>query len=317
MNFERLRQDLKPLDLAATVPASVLEKTYFDYYHLDFEHRYEGVEHFFGAVASGQGHLASHYFRVKNASAACVMLHGYFDHAGLCSHAIDYFIRRGISVVIFDLPGHGLSTGESAAIDDFSQYQVALLLMLSVFTTELPSQRILMGQSTGGAIAMEYLLTHRDSFFSASILFAPLVRPLHWPVSRLLLALLKPFLHSISRSFSVNSHDTEFLDFVKSRDPLQAKRLPLSWLVAFDRWLPRFLGNQPRNCSLLVVQGSDDKTVDANYNLPIIREKFPMAEVHCLHSGRHHLMNESEPLRVEIAALVDDYLRRCNILEDD
>ena len=44
----------------------------------------------------------------------------------------EYLLEQGYAVVMFDLPGHGLSEGKRASIDDFSQYGCALSDFLAV-----------------------------------------------------------------------------------------------------------------------------------------------------------------------------------------
>ena len=51
-----------------------------------------------------------------------VIVHGYLDHTGLYGHLIKQLLERQLTVVCFDLIGHGLSSGEPASIDSFDQY---------------------------------------------------------------------------------------------------------------------------------------------------------------------------------------------------
>ncbi|MED5413144.1 MAG: alpha/beta fold hydrolase, partial [Pseudomonadota bacterium] len=54
------------------------------------------------------------------------IIHGYFDHTGLYGHLIKHCLQKGLTVISFDLPGHGLSSGDPASIDSFNQYSDAL-----------------------------------------------------------------------------------------------------------------------------------------------------------------------------------------------
>src|SRR5690554_765962 len=50
------------------------------------------------------------------------VVHGYFDHLGLYRHLLERLLERHWRVVLWDLPGHGLSSGARASIQDFADY---------------------------------------------------------------------------------------------------------------------------------------------------------------------------------------------------
>ena len=50
--------------------------------------------------------------------------------------------------------------------------------------------------------------------------------------------MLAPFIDSVPRKLSRNTSDGAFLEILK-RDPLQAERTPVRWVVALRRWLAR------------------------------------------------------------------------------
>ena len=91
------------------------------YYGMDF-YAQDALQHSVGTVPSGPFQLAVHSLATSAARGNLLLLHGYFDHSGLYGKMIEYGLSRGCNVLIFDLPGHGLSTGEAAVIDDFAAY---------------------------------------------------------------------------------------------------------------------------------------------------------------------------------------------------
>src|SRR5690606_31379941 len=145
-----------------------------------FEHRMAGVTHWFGHFSSGRYEIVAHYFEPQQPVGTCFVLHGYFDHVGLFRHIIDFCLRRGLAVVAYDLPGHGLSTGERAAIQDFAEYRQVLTDAMSLFSERAPRPWRAIAQSTGGAVLMDYLLDTPKPQFAQSVLLAPLVRPALW-----------------------------------------------------------------------------------------------------------------------------------------
>jgi len=301
--LQELRRDL-PL-FADAVPPSAQLQHFCRYYGLDFAARCPDVEHLAGTVRSGDYTLAVHLWRRDGASANLLLLHGYFDHTGLFGKLIEYGLSRNCNVLIFDLPGHGLSSGEPAAIDDFSDYSQAIVDVLA--TVQLPEVPLwVMAQSTGCAALVD--LARKQVWpFSAAVLLAPLVRPVGWLRVRVAHMLLQRFVDSVPRKFAQNSSDLKFLEFVQ-RDPLQSKRVSIRWVGALRRWLAalpqRDLGVGP----VLIIQGDADKTVAWRYNLKIINRLFPGSQVEYLPGAGHQLANESAVIRQRYLAVVENWL---------
>jgi len=279
-------------------------------YGIDFAARMPHLEHLAGRVHSGDYALAVHYWRQPDASTNLLLLHGYFDHTGLFSKLIAWGLSRRCNVLIFDLPGHGLSTGEPAVIDDFGDYSRAIDAVLgAVHLPPLPLW--VMAQSTGGAALVDFARNYTWPF-AATVLLAPLVRPAGWHKVRAGHILLARFADGIARKFSVNSSDRLFIDFVQ-RDPLQSRRISLRWVGALRRWLrdlpPDDLGVGPA----LIIQGDADATVDWRYNVGFLGRLFPGSEVEYLHGAGHQLANESEDFRREYLQRVERWLRQRSI----
>lgn len=312
MNLNLLAANIKPLDLGAKPATSEAERDYFRHYKINFEESMEGVNHYFGHFHSGRFNIVTHYFENKTALETCFIVHGYYDHAGLYRHLIEYCLKRNFSVVIYDLPGHGLSTGEPASIASFSEYQSVLSDLLALFSAVAPAPWHTIGQSTGAAIVMDFLLSgnclkNNTAVFDKTVLLAPLVRPVAWQQAKWKHVIASLFVKSIKRKFIVNSHDPIFLDFLKNRDPLQTRVLPMQWVSALKKWQRYFLSLPASNFFPLVVQGKEDTTVDWPYNLSVVKTKFPHAKVFYMNEARHQLVNESEAFRTTMFAAIDLY----------
>jgi len=291
-----LRTLLRPLTAEANEVGIAL---YQHFYGLDLHARHPGLQSRLGTFEAGGYQIAAQYWRPALARGTVVLLHGYYDHMGLYRHVIDWALGMGFAVLACDLPGHGLSGGAAASIGDFAEYQVVLGALLGqAQELDLPPPWHLCGQSTGGAILLDYLLTGAPRpELGRTILLAPLVRPRAWGWSKFSYQMLRPFVDSIPRRFSENSNDAEFLSFLRDRDPLQPKILPTAWVGALARWIPRIEAAGHGAQSLLVVQGDADETVDWRYNLKVLEDKFEKIECLLLTGARHHLANESETLR--------------------
>lgn len=294
---DALRDLLPPLEQAVELPAM---QAYRQFYGLEFA----GVQQVrLGHVEAAGYRLAVQCWQPAAATASLLLLHGYYDHMGLYRHIIDWALRQGFAVLACDLPGHGLSTGERASISDFAEYQAALqALFAQAERMALPKPWHVLGQSTGGAILLDYLLTGEPRpELGQSILLAPLVRPRAWNWSRLSYRLLAPFVDAVPRRYTVNSSDSAFIDFVHNQDPLQPQVLPVAWVAALERWIARIEQlAQPAPGGLrppLIVQGGLDRTVDWRHNLAVLQRQFQGAEVLLLEQASHHLANEQAALR--------------------
>ncbi|MFT5709413.1 MAG: alpha-beta hydrolase superfamily lysophospholipase [Halioglobus sp.] len=287
-----LRENLPPFCEAVEPSSELID--FCQYYGIDFAARSPAVEHRIGSVRSGQYFLAVHRYQQPGATSNLLLVHGYLDHCGLFGKLIEYGLNSGCNVVVFDLPGHGLSSGEPAAIDDFKEYSGAISSVLAA--VDLPGLPWwTMAQSTGCAALIDYAGKYPWNFAGA-VFLAPLIRPASWGKVRLGYALLHRFRDSIARQFSENSGDEQFLAFTRE-DPLQSRTLSLRWIGALSRWLSaleyRDLGAGP----LLVIQGDADGTVDWRYNMKHIAELFPGCQIEYLSGAGHHLANETTDFR--------------------
>lgn len=237
-----------------------------------------------------------------------IVLHGYFDHSGLFGKLIRWGLEQGYQVHCFDLPGHGLSSGEAGAIGHFDQYSH---ILATIINREGYQDYEIIGQSTGCAVALNCLFNcerqaskeqgdnegERLQHWPAKMtLLAPLVRVRYWPLLRWLYYLLRPFVGHIRRSFSPSSHDVAFNDFLKEDDPLQTKTVPLCWIGAMDLWAKKIKKVPPvdKEIESVIIQGNQDSTVDWRYNHQVIRQRLPQTQIHMVDQARHQLVNESD-----------------------
>ncbi len=283
-------------------------RDYLHFYEFDLLEQYRPFEHYFGWFSVAEYRIVGHVYRPPGATATVVINHGYFDHAGLYEHLIAYFLSRHIAVLIYDLPGHGLSDGARASIDSFDIYQQVLTAALAlVGEFGLPRPLLAAGQSTGAAIMMTHILSGNAAAFTKAALLAPLVRPTAWNSARWWGGISKYFRPSLRRVFTPNSGDKVFLRFLSEQDPLQFRRLPMAWVGAMARWHHAFMALPASDFAPLVLQGTRDFTVNWRFNLPIIEQKFNGTTITKLTSASHHLVNETEAVREQMWQAMDNY----------
>ncbi|MGY4533439.1 alpha-beta hydrolase superfamily lysophospholipase [Pseudomonas sp. TE3786] len=301
---DSLRAQLRPLAAAQAEPPEA--QAYRQFYRLNIP----GAACRLGVMEVGGYEVVTQLWLPPAPKATLVLQHGYYDHMGLYGHMIAWALGMGFAVLACDLPGHGLSSGTRASIGEFSEYQAVFQSLLSeAVSLDLPQPWHLCGQSTGGAIIIDFLL--RDAQLASGqrpqigevLLLAPLVRPRAWGWSKFSYRLLKPFVTQIPRRFSPNSNDAEFLAFIQT-DPLQPLSLPTAWVGALSRWVPQIERAPRSERGIVIVQGDADMTVDWRHNLEVLRGKFSEVKVLMLEEGRHHLANESAQIRARYFAFL-------------
>ena len=275
---------------------------YLEFYNFP---KLPNVRHYLGKFTSLDHELACHYLIPENPKGTVCVMHGYFDHFGLYNHLTSHLLKQGYAVAGFDLPGHGISSGEQVSIQSFHHYMHTFSQFLE-HIHGLPAPIHAVGQSTGGAVLINYLLLRQFLFqpikLDKVVLLAPLVRPNHWAKVRLAYKLTGKFRKYIKRKFNPNSSDPDFLRFVKEQDPLQTRKVSVLWVGAMRQWVHDFSILPKCKHPLTVVQGDLDETVDWEYNLKVIRRKFPNTKIVMQAGAGHHLVNESRDLRDEIFA---------------
>jgi len=248
-------------------------------------------------------HIAMHQFKPKMVQATVLICHGYFDHAGLYGHLIDFLVKKNVQVFCFDMPGHGLSSGAKVEIKQFSDYQAILKRALCHIETCGVNVSALygIGQSTGGAILIDGLSSQLNTINLKGVaLLAPLVRPKAWQQARIMQSILAGKLAYWPRKFSRNSSDEKFLEFLKSTDPLQSRYLSVNWVGALNKWIPDIESRPMRSQRVLVIQGAEDDTVDWQHNLPVIQGLFGTVKTCLIAEAGHQLVNEADALRTQV-----------------
>lgn len=257
--------------------------------HPEISHSYENRK-------IGKYLIAIHKFTHRNPIGTVVLTHGYYDHTGILINIIRFLTQNNYTVITYDQPGHGFSTGPRASIDNFREYSFTLTQITNSIKDDI-SPHYLIGHSTGGSAIIDGLLNNKLEEYSKIILVAPLVRSNYWFLSKFGNSILDNFTKKIPRKFRKNSSDNEYLNFVKHIDELQYKELPLKWFNSLSKWNDEIENKPSKDIDLLIIQGDRDSTVDWNYNLNFLKKKFPRSSVVIIEDGEHQLYNEKTRLR--------------------
>jgi len=312
----QLRDGLPEIDFETPASSDSVTQSYLKHYGLNFNSDKLDVTHYLGCFLSGQFKIACQYFAlpIENQKATMVLVHGYYDHVGLYGHLIKHCLINGYSVLTFDLPGHGLSSGAAASIDNFDQYSDVLADCLEQANRHgITKPWYVTGQSTGAAILINYFLKAQQLspvHFDKIIFLAPLLRPANWMRATLLYNLFRFFIKKTKRDFTPNSHDKEFSKFILEQDPLQTHFLAVGWVGSLKHFLADFADARKSEEVIHIVQGTKDSTVDWRYNLPKLLEKFPNGKTYLIDGAEHHMVNEVTEIREMIFAKMDTILEQ-------
>ncbi|RYZ82198.1 MAG: alpha/beta hydrolase, partial [Moraxellaceae bacterium] len=217
---------------------------YLNAYSINFTKEFLSVYHGFGYVDAAGFRIATHYWMPEEAQGTLLVVHGYYDHIGIFDNVIRFALQHKFAVLAFDLPGHGLSSGDPAVIDSFDQYGDVLAQILQQSESLMPKPMYAFGQSTGCAVLLNYLWRYKEQHdsvtkFEKIVLGAPLILARGWRgvhMGRYVYAAMKHFVQYLHRGRTRSSHDASFNQFIMQKDCLQAKRLSLRWVGAMKEW---------------------------------------------------------------------------------
>jgi len=258
-------------------------------------------------------------------TAMVIVLHGYLNHTGQLKHLIAALLESGLAVGSFDLPGHGLSEGQSAAVGVFGDYTQALLDYVLTIRPLCAQPLHFIGFSTGAGVGIELLLNDKEKrkldsrlrgndtslyseLFDKVVLAAPLIHWRRFNASKAMYAFYRAFTEKAPRVPQRNSSDKDFLSFNRHSDYLHSRYVSLDWVKALYDWNDRLEAMPVCDKEVLILQGDRDTTVDWRYNIRLLKEKFPAAKVEVVQGARHELFNESIGLRKECLTKITAYL---------
>lgn len=299
----KVKQDILPFDFSKEIDYSQNTIDYFTYYGL----HYKNTEHIFGSFTSGRYSITGHVFLPEDPRGTVFLLHGYYDHAGILTNLISHCLNKNYAVAVFDLPGHGLSDGEPASIDDFAAYVSVFEDFIGLCERNVPKPYHVISHSTGCSVVFEYLYVKDQNKFTKVVFLAPVVQPVHWRLATIGYFIMRPFTKSVFRVFRKSSSVEGFNEFVKN-DPLQCRKVPLSFVKALKKWKKRIKKYDPLHKQVVIIQGTNDTTVNWKYSISFLKKKIIEHDVRFIKNARHQLVNESEEIQRKVFSNIDDVL---------
>ena len=302
-DLARVKAEMKPLNLSESYQSTAAITDYFIFYDLNPTN----AQHFFGTQESKGHTLAAHVFLPANPRGTLFLLHGYFDHVGTLSKLIAEGLAQGYAIVAWDLPGHGLSSGDRTDTGSFDLCAEQFIDIVKRVEDHLPQPFHLIAHSTGCSIVIEYLYNSETNAFEQVVFLSPLIKHKHWGWAKFGYAIARPFTKSIRRRDKKNSSDDAYLTFVK-RDPLHSSELSFEYLKDLYQWEKQIQNYPVWPGSIAIVQGDQDSIVDWTHSIEFLQEKIQHTDVFIISGAKHQLANESEVLRTQAFDMIFKYL---------
>jgi alpha-beta hydrolase superfamily lysophospholipase len=240
----------------------------------------------------------------KKEKAVIILVHGLGEHALRYQHMAEFYNDVGISVVSFDLRGHGRSDGVRGHATSYDAICDDIQTLVDGTKERFPNiPMFIFGHSLGGALVLYYLLKRKPELRGAIVTSPALASGDPVPPVKMLAARV---MTKLAPSFSMpNGLDRSGL----SRDPEVEKKYSsdpnvhgmisarLGWELISNGQFILDHGNELK-LPMLLMQGSADRVVDVQKTIELSK-KVPATTTFKLWDGFYHeLHNEPEKLEV-------------------
>ncbi len=272
---------------------------------------------------SERGHLSArdgvrltyYVWEASDPRAVVLVAHGYGEHARRYQYLVEALVPAGITVIGWDMRGHGESGGRRVHVDRYAIYDNDLRDLIGLCRQRWDLPLVLFGHSQGGLIACR-VLTESPEIVDASVISSPALR----------VRAEVPAWKQVLGRFSSNLVPTLSIpsglppDSI-SRDPAEVRRYatdPLVQSKATARWYTEFTAAQDdllaRAPSLvaapmLALVGTGDPLIDAATSIDFFgRVGSADCELRTFADHYHELINEAPEHRNPILEIVRDWV---------
>lgn len=234
-------------------------------------------------------------------AAALAVVHGYGDHGGRYVWFGEAMAARGYAVYVYDLRGHGQSSGERGQVRRFSDYYDDTAIYLDEVRRAQPGRPLfLVGHSLGGLIAAGFT-ARQPQGLDGLVLSSPFFRlAMEVPATKVIgarvLAVVKPDWNIGNTVQAADlSHEPDVVDAYVT-DPLVHHVAPARWVVELLSAQAAAPTTAERlELPLLLLYGDEDVVAD-----PAVARAFlaaagsPDKKLHAYEGLYHELFNETE-----------------------
>ncbi|HEX5175387.1 MAG TPA: alpha/beta hydrolase [Chthoniobacteraceae bacterium] len=198
------------------------------------------------------------------AKGTVVITHGRGEHSGRYIHVASALMTHGFAVALFDLRGHGRSSGRRGDLPGYASLLDDLGCVLQRTCVDAAVPMFLFGHSLGGQIVLNYLIRNEEKNCRGAVVASPYLRlafrPERWRVA--LAGILRRTLPAITlRTFlapSRLSRDEAHLVSLPDHDLIH-HRISSRMFDAIEQGAAAALTGAPRmHVPLLLIHGAND-----------------------------------------------------------
>ena len=223
----------------------------------------------FQTISKDGTQLHGHYLAPSSLPAAIIyFVHGLGGHSGRFLPPASLFARDNIASIGIDLRGNGLSEGKKGHAQSLEKYFEDMDACIDHGKKLFPetAPKIIMGNSMGGAVALQYAIGH-NKMFSGVILTAPWLE-LTKPIDKLKLTLMS-ILNKVGPKFTFSSKvkpAQEISEITKPEetDPLIHKKVTARLLMSIHKLGINILNNADCYIPTLILHSVNDPVTAYN-----------------------------------------------------
>ena len=237
----------------------------------------------------------------ESSKAAICLVHGLGEHSGRYDHVADFFLEHDISLLGFDLYGHGSSAGKRGTAPSYQFMLSTLQLLVDTAAEKFPGLPLfLYGHSLGGNFALNYALRYSCEKLKGLILTSPWLKLVQKPARpvQMLAGLIYRLYPDLTLSSGLKAEDLSHNRVVwqnYKEDELVHDRISIRlYLEAAKagRWA---LENPDEldglSLPVLILHGENDKITDPAASRSLA-DSLNQAGKHCEHREYEKLMHE-------------------------
>lgn len=214
-----------------------------------------------------------------------ISIHGYLDNCGYFQDLHRQLFAKNFDVFCMDLPGHGLSSGVVADIENFEQYGDMLKLLDYDVLKKQYTKIHFIAHSTGAVSYLEYRKEFKAPFDKV-IFIAPLVRSKHWRKSMLLHTIARRFIKRVPRR---TNGTPRFLE-LKAMDKHYIDHTTATWITALKKWEKKIKDyTNTFEDNIHLIYGEKDNIIINDYSQEVYSRIFSKAKFYEIGGASHHM----------------------------
>jgi alpha-beta hydrolase superfamily lysophospholipase len=229
--------------------------------------------------------------------AVILLMYGLGEHAGRYRDWASKFNEEGVSLRVFDLPGHGQSEGRRGVMPPFEVLYDTIDIMIKDIAAELSGVPLFIyGHSLGGGIVLDYLIRRKPSITGAIVTSPWLRLSYEPPKSKQIVAVIGSKIWPGMRLSSalITEHMSRDPKVVEAynNDPLIHGMISLGVFGSITSAAKETLSRASEiTLPLLLVHGRDDKITSAAATMEVAAAA-PKATLKLWDGGYHELHND-------------------------